>query len=202
MLHEQVVNCNGYASGRILSECSSCISAFLSKVVHALKASPGNNVEATATPIMASETLKTMMDHVKTSGLVDHLCLCLAIAGSSLQKGASNFLHAAGEACKALWLLIHILEILLLKQHAYQFPLDASLSNSLLRLDIKENEQGLLVGKTSTEVVNAITGAILNSKPIQVSLDHCIRQRLEPAASASIQVHISQCNFSGKLPFI
>lgn len=198
-MHEQVVNCNGYASGRILSECSSCIAAFLSKLARALKASSNNKDEATARPVTC-EIMKTMLDDTKTSGLVDHLCLCLAIAGSGLQKG-SNFSHAAGEGCKALWLLIYLLEIVFLKEHAYQFPLDAGWSNSLLRLDIKENELGLLVVKKLAEAVDALTGAILKSKPIQVSLDHCIRQRLEPAASASIQVVISQLNLTGKFPF-
>ncbi|XP_031392409.1 serine/threonine-protein kinase TIO isoform X2 [Punica granatum] len=197
-IFSKVVSCNGFASGRTLSESSACITVFLSKVANTLKASSNSNTEATGTPVMARETVKSMMHHARTSGLVDHLCLCLATAGSSLQKGSSSFSRAAGEGCTALWSLIYLLEILSLKDHAYQFPLYAMRNNSLLRLDIKENEQGMLPGKESTEIVNAVTGAILKSKPIQVSIDHCICHRLEPAASASIQL-LTRCCLHNKI---
>ncbi|KAK4758063.1 hypothetical protein SAY87_019364 [Trapa incisa] len=187
-IFSKVVNCNGYASWRLLSECSSCIVTFLTKIAHILKGSSNNKDETSATTVM-----KTMMDHAKTSGLVEHLCLCLAISGSGLQKGSSNFSSSAGEGCKALWLLIYLLEVLFLKEHAYQFPLDAGWNNSLLRLDIEETEQGLLVGKKSTEVVDVITSAIINSKHIQISLDNCIRQRIESAASACLQLFARCC---------
>ncbi|OWM79409.1 hypothetical protein CDL15_Pgr022821 [Punica granatum] len=85
-IFSKVVSCNGFASGRTLSESSACITVFLSKVANTLKASSNSNTEATGTPVMARETVKSMMHHARTSGLVDHLCLCLATAGSSLQK--------------------------------------------------------------------------------------------------------------------
>lgn len=158
----------------------------LSKVAHSFEAYS----KETSMPAVVVETVKCMMDHAKTCGLVNNLCLCLATAGTSLAAGSSNLLRAACEGCKALWSLIEVLEILSTKRHAYLFPLDAMYTSSLSRLEIKEDEIGMLIGKDSTEVVDAFSRAFLKSKAMQVSIYYCVHQRLDAAVSAGLQVSI------------
>nr|KYP49748.1 Serine/threonine-protein kinase 36 [Cajanus cajan] len=76
-IYSQVVTSNNDASGRILYESSACITVMLSRVAQVLRPPPQSQETL-------NETTNKILDHAKTSGLVDHLCLCLAISGSSL----------------------------------------------------------------------------------------------------------------------
>lgn len=157
----------------------------LSKVSDAVNASCNKNNE---------EAVKRMIEHAKTSGLVENLCICLATAGSSLSSGSSSLLPVTFEVCRALWSLINALEILYVKGNAYLFPLDAVRSIALHRLGIRDNEQASPIGKESTKVVDVVTRALLKSKFVQVSISYCISQHAEAAACAAIQVFFRSCS--------
>ncbi|CBI26553.3 unnamed protein product, partial [Vitis vinifera] len=93
-IFSQVVGCNEDASGRILYECNACIATMLSHVAQGLKAcAPTLVPDAASSPSRVNEILNRILDHAKTSGLVDHLCLCLENAGLSLLSGSSHLLH-------------------------------------------------------------------------------------------------------------
>ncbi|KAK9272765.1 hypothetical protein L1049_003142 [Liquidambar formosana] len=192
-IFSQVVGCNEDASGRVLYESSACITILLSRVSRGLKESASTLApEGASAPSAMNETLKQILEHAITSGLVDHLCMCLATSGSSLISGSSNLLRAACEACRAIWSLIDALEILFVKENAYMFPLYSMWSHSLLRLDIRDHDRASMVGKESAKIVDALTRAFLKSKAIQVAIYYCLHQRLEAAVSAGIQL-ISRC---------
>lgn len=141
------------------------------------------------------ETLKRILDHAKSSGMVDHLCLCLANSGSSLISGSSSMLRAACEACRAIWSLIDALEMLSIKESSLLFPLNALRSHSLVRLGKREHEGGSLVGAESAKVVDVVTRAFVTSKAIQVAIYYCLHQRFEAAMSAGIQVFVSHLKY-------
>ncbi|KAH9756115.1 serine/threonine-protein kinase TIO [Citrus sinensis] len=198
----KVVSCNEDASGRVLYEATACITVMLSRVAQNLKASssaPGP--DANSTP-RVNETLKRILDHAKTSGLVDHLCCCLATSGSSLNSGSSNMLRAACETCKAIFSLVDALEIHFTMENAYLFPLNAFWSHSLLRLDIRDHERGSLVGPESARIIDALTRAFLRSKAVQLAINHCLHQRAEATLSAVIQLLSRCCLRSGIIPSI
>lgn len=187
------MSCNEDASGRVLFEATACITVMLSRVAQNLKASssaPG--FDAVSAP-RANETQKQILDHAKTSGLIDHLCCSLATSGSSLNSGSSNILGAACEACRAIWSLIDALEIHFTMENAYLFPLNALRSHSVLRLDIRDHERGSLVGPESARIVDALTRAFLRSKAVQVAINHCLHQRAEATLTAVIQVFVHIC---------
>lgn len=171
-------------------EATACITVMLSRVAQNLKASssaPG--ADANSTP-RVNETLKRILDHAKTSGLVDHLCCCLATSGSNLNSGSSNMLRAACETCKAIFSLVDALEIHFTMENAYLFPLNAFWSHSLLRLDTRDHERGSLVGPESARIIDALTRAFLRSKAVQLAINHCLHQRAEATLSAVIQVFV------------
>ncbi|KAI4352373.1 hypothetical protein L6164_006633 [Bauhinia variegata] len=194
-IYSQVVTSANEASGKVLNECSACIAVMLSRTALVL----GSSSE-TSGPEMQNETIKKILDHAKTSGLVDHLCLCLATSGSSLISGSSNMLRAASEACRAIWSLINALDILFMKTNPILFPLNAFWSHSLLRLDIADHERGPLFGAESAKVIDAVTRAFLRSKAVQVSLFYCFHQRLEAATTAGIQLLTRFCLHNGIVP--
>ncbi|KAH9756106.1 serine/threonine-protein kinase TIO [Citrus sinensis] len=201
-IFSKVVSCNEDASGRVLYEATACITVMLSRVAQNLKASssaPGP--DANSTP-RVNETLKRILDHAKTSGLVDHLCCCLATSGSSLNSGSSNMLRAACETCKAIFSLVDALEIHFTMENAYLFPLNAFWSHSLLRLDIRDHERGSLVGPESARIIDALTRAFLRSKAVQLAINHCLHQRAEATLSAVIQLLSRCCLRSGIIPSI
>ncbi|KAF3432681.1 hypothetical protein FNV43_RR23783 [Rhamnella rubrinervis] len=194
----QVVGCSEDASGRVLYESTACISVMLSSVARGLKAfSSSSGPDVVSAP---DEALKRILDHAKTSGLVDHLCLCLATSGTSLISGSSNMLRAACEACRAIWSLIDALELLYARENACLFPLRSMQSHSLLLLNISDNERGSLVGAEAAKVVDVVTRAFLKSKAVQVAIHYCIHQRLEASLSASIQLLSRCCLRSGSVP--
>ncbi|GMY38287.1 serine/threonine-protein kinase TIO [Fagus crenata] len=197
-IFSQVVACNEEACGRVLYESSACITIMLSRVAQGLTEAHPTSVPEVVSAL--NETLKKILDHAKTSGLVDHLCLCLAISGSSLISGSSNMLRAACEACRATWSLIDALEILFQKESPLLFPLTALRSHSLVRLDIRDHERGSLVGTESAKIVDVVTRTFVRSKAVQVSIYYCLHQRLEAAMSAGIQLLSRCCLHSGLVP--
>ncbi|KAL6291795.1 hypothetical protein ACE6H2_009305 [Prunus campanulata] len=193
----QVVGCSEDSSGRVLYESIACITVVLTRVTQGLKA-----VSSTSVPEAVSdsnETWKQILDHAKTSGLVDQLCLCLVTAGSSLISGSSNMLRAACEACRAIWLLVDASENLSMKRNAYSFPLNTMRSPSL-QLGIRDQDQSSLIGTESAKLVAAVTRAFLRSKAVQVAIHYCLHQRLEASLYASIQLLLRCCLHNGIVP--
>lgn len=139
-------------------------------------------------PPKAIDILKQILDHAKTSGLVDHLCLCLAASGTSMISGSANLSRVAAEGCRALWLLINALESLYLKENARTCPLTSLRSHSLVRLDIREHDRSPDIGTDCEKVLDAITRAFLDSKPVHCAILYCLRQRNEGVLLAGIQV--------------
>lgn len=179
----QVVTSNNDASGRVLYESSACITVMLSRVAQVLRSSPKISGQE-----KLNETAYRILEHSKTTGLVDHLCLCLATSGSSLITGSSNMLRAASEACKAVWSLINALDILFMKKSAILFPINALRSHSLHRMEVVHHEQDLLDKADSTKVVDAMTRAFLRSKAVLVAVYYCFHQQLESAMNCGLQV--------------
>lgn len=197
-IFSQVICSSGDLSGEVVCESTACVAVMLSKVALGLKASSsGSGPEVVCAP---NEILRKILEHAKTSGLVDHLCLCLATSGASLISGSSILLRAACEACRAIWSLIESLEVLFVKENTYLFPLNAFRSPSLLRLDIRDHEKGSLQGSDSTKVVDAVTRAFLKSNAIQVSIYYCLHQRHEAALSSCIQILLRCCLHNGIVP--
>ena len=137
-----------------------------------------------------NEALKQILDHAKRSGLVDQLCLCLVTAGSSLISGSSNMLRAACEACVAIWFLIDASENLCMKRNAYLFPLN-TMRRPSPQIDIRDQDQGSLIGTEASKLVAVVTRAFLRSKAVQVAIHYCLHQRLEASLYAVIQVFLS-----------
>ncbi|XP_075652832.1 serine/threonine-protein kinase TIO [Castanea sativa] len=197
-IFSQVVGCNEEACGRVLYESSACITIMLSRVAQGLKATHLTSVPEAGSAL--NETLKKILDHAKTTGLVDLLCHCLVNSGSSLISGSSNMLRAACEACRATWSLIDALETLFLRESPLLFPLNALRSHSLVRLDIRDHERGSLIGPESAKIVDVVTRTFVRSKAVQVAIYYCLHQRLETAMSAGIQLLSRCCVHSGLVP--
>ncbi|KDP21789.1 hypothetical protein JCGZ_00576 [Jatropha curcas] len=193
----QVVGCNEDNSGRVLYEATACVTVVLSTVAKGLKLTSCS--EAVSTPVM-NETMKRILDHAKTCGLVEHLCLCLVTTGSSLISGSSNMLRAACEACRAIWSLIDAVETLFMKANVYLFPLNSLRSHSLIQLDIRDQERGSLTGTDSARITDAVTRAFLKSKAVQVAIYYCLHQRLEAVLTASIQLLTRCCLHNAIVP--
>lgn len=155
----------------------------LSRVAQVLRSSPKISGQE-----KLNETANRILEHAKTTGLVDNLCLCLATSGSSLITGSSNMLRAASEACKAVWSLINALDILFMKKSAILFPINALRSHSLHRMEVVHHEQDLLDKADSTKVVDAMTRAFLRSKAVLVAVYYCFHQQLESAMNCGLQV--------------
>lgn len=186
----QVVTSINDASGRILYESSACITVMLSKVAQVLRSSPQISGSETL-----NETANRIIEHAKTSGLVDHLCLCLATSGSSLIAGSSNMLRAASEACRAVWSLVNALDVLFMKKSAVLFPINALWSHSLQRMEIMDHGQDPLFDAESTKIVDSMTRAFLRSKGVQVAVYYCFHQRIESATICGLQVLLGPCPF-------
>ncbi|KAG6737656.1 hypothetical protein POTOM_059184 [Populus tomentosa] len=189
-IFSQIVGGHEETSGSVLLESCACIATMLSAVDDGLKATSLTS-EAAPTPVM-HEAMKQILDHAKTCGLVENLSLCLATSGSSLVSGSLNMLRAACEACRATWSLIDAVETHFRKENLYLFPLNSLQSHSLPCLDIRDQERSSLVGTDSARIIEAVTRAFLRSKAVQVAIFYCLKQRIEPALSASIQI-LSRC---------
>lgn len=194
-IYSQVVASTNDASGRVLYESSACITIMLSRVAQVVRSS-----SQTPSPETLNETIKKILDHAKTSCVVDHLCLCLKTSGSSLTSGSSIMLRAASEACRAIWSLINALDILFMKTNAVVFPIDALRSHSLSRLEIIDHEQSPFMGAESSKIVEAVTRAFLNNKAIRVAVYYCFHQCLEAAMCSGLQLLSRCCLHSGVVP--
>ncbi|XWS75232.1 hypothetical protein CRYUN_Cryun01aG0068000 [Craigia yunnanensis] len=202
-IFSQVVGHIEDASGRVFSESCACITTILARVAQGLRVYSLNQFpKGISSPSMVNESLKQILDHAVTSRLVEHLCLCLATSGSSLSSGSTNMLHAACEACRAVWSLMDALEILFVKENPNLFPLDALRSHSLVRLDIRDHARGLLAGTESAKILDAVTRAFVRSKAVQFAIVHCLHQRVEPALSAAIQILSRCCLHNGIIPTV
>lgn len=190
-IFSQVIGRNDDASGRIMSESCACISAILSAAAQDLKTCSTTFHPDAVSPPGVNETLKQVLDHAKTSQLVDHLCLCLASSGSSLSSGSSNLLRAANDACWAIWSLIDASEILFKKENASSFPLDALRGHSLIQIT-KRDYECLPMVPESAKIIDAVTKVFIRSKHVQLAISHCLHQRLEASLSAGIQL-LSRC---------
>lgn len=176
--------------GRVVYECTSCVAVMLSQVAESLRASAvGLNPEAASTPLVVNRTIQQILDHAKSSGVLDSLCLCLESSGLSLISGSTNLLRAACEACRGILSLIDAFELLSVKGSTL-FPLNSLRSHSLLRLDIEDHDEKPLHGTDSGEVTDVITKAFLKSKAKQVAIYFCLRQRNETGLSAGMQVSV------------
>lgn len=185
LTYMQVVTSTNDTSGRVLYESSACITVMLSRVAQVLRSSQSSGPET------LNETAVRILDHAKTSGLVDHLCLCLATSGSNLISGSSNMLRAASEACRAVWSLINALDIIFMKKNATLFPINALWCHSFRRMEIVDQEPDPLVESESARIVDAVTRAFVRSKAIQVAVYYCFHQRLESATSCGLQVLVA-----------
>ncbi|KAG8390730.1 hypothetical protein BUALT_Bualt01G0113800 [Buddleja alternifolia] len=195
-VYSQVAGNRDEMSTRVLYECTSCIAVMLSQVAQSLRASAvASNPEAASSLSVVNRTVQQMLDHAKSSGIVDCLCLCLESSGLSLISGSTNLLRAACEACRGIWSLIDAFELLSMKGSTL-FPLNSLRSHSLLRLDIKDRDEGPLHGTDSGEVTDVITRAFLKSKAIQVAIYFCLHQRHEIGLCAGIQLILRCCMHS------
>ncbi|GAV84051.1 Pkinase domain-containing protein/HEAT_2 domain-containing protein [Cephalotus follicularis] len=196
------VACNEDASEKVLYESSACITVMLSRVAEGLKASySSSDPEAVSAPTLTT-IFKQILEHAITFGLEDHLCLCLATSSSSFLSGSTHMLRVACEACRAIWSFIDALEVLFRKENVYLFPLNAMRSHSLPRLNIRDHEQGLLVGSESAQVVDAVTREFLKSKAVRDAISHCLHQRQEATLCAVIQLLSRCCLRSGIVPSV
>ncbi|KAK7393136.1 hypothetical protein VNO78_21601 [Psophocarpus tetragonolobus] len=193
-IYSQVVTSNNDATGRVLYESSACITVMLSRVAQVLRSSQNSGQET------LNETASRILEHAKTTGLVDHLCLCLANSGSSLISGSSNMLRVASEACRAVWSLINALDILFMKKNAILFPINALWSHSLHKMDVVHHEQNPLDKADSTKIIDAMTRAFLRSKPVQVAVYYCFHQRLESTMNCGLQLLSRCCLHNGLVP--
>ncbi|KAL8142701.1 hypothetical protein V2J09_015733 [Rumex salicifolius] len=191
----QVCSCSEILTGDVLYESTACISIALSQVVLAIKASINHGLSKD------KDTLKQVLDHAKTSGLVDHLCFSLANFGTGFISGSSNLYRAASEACKAIWFLIDALENSYPKGHDSGFPLDSFRSHSLSRLDIGDRDR-MPCNAEAEKIIDAITKMFIKSKPIQVAMYYFLHQRAEAVLSATIQLLLRCCLNNAIIPSI
>ncbi|XP_047308146.1 serine/threonine-protein kinase TIO [Impatiens glandulifera] len=173
------------SSGKVLYESSACVAVFLSHVAQGLKAQTVN------------ETLKQILHHAKASDVGDLLCKCLSTSGSHLISGSSHLIRAVSEACRALCSLMEAFEVLSMHNNPRVFPLHSFRSHNLQRLEIKDRDQSSFAGTELERIIDAVTNAFLRSKPIQVAIYYCLRQRLEASISSCTQMLLRLCLRSG-----
>uniref|UniRef100_A0A803L3C5 non-specific serine/threonine protein kinase n=1 Tax=Chenopodium quinoa TaxID=63459 RepID=A0A803L3C5_CHEQI len=192
-LFSQIVSSSEDSSGRVLHESNSCIAVMLNQVMLAVK-----ELDFSA-PFNVIEMPKQIPVHAKTSNLVDCLCMSLKTAETNY-LGSDNFLTAASEGCRALWCLVDALENLSLKEKSRAFPL-TSLRRHLL-VNNMDCDRLPDIGTGSEKVVEAITKAFLNFKPVRVVMRFCLRQHAEEVLLAAIQLLLRCCMHSGIIPCV
>lgn len=177
-------------SGRVLYECTSCVAVMLSQVTQSLKAFVvATNLEAASSPPPVNKTIQQILDHAKSSGVLNFFCMSLESSGLSLISGSTNLLRAACESCRGIWSLIYAFELLSQKGYV-SFPLNSLRCHSLLRLDIKDSDEAPLYGRDLGEAIDSISRAFLKSKAIQVAIYFCLHQRHEIGLCSGVQVSI------------
>ncbi|XP_050893082.1 serine/threonine-protein kinase TIO isoform X4 [Lathyrus oleraceus] len=195
-IYSQVVTLTNDASGRVLYESSACITVMLSKVAQVLRSSQISSSET------LNETANRIIEHAKTSGLIDHLCSCLATSGSGLIAGSSNMLQAASEACRAAWSLIDALDVLFMRKSAILFPISALQSHFSQRTEIMDHIKDPLFDEESTKMVDVMARAFLRSKAVQVAVYYCFHQRIESATICGLQLLSRCCLHNGIVPSV
>lgn len=192
-LYSQILVIVKDTSGRIFYESTACIAIMLSRVALGLKTSVAVEVPDVSDTSSAKEIFIQILDHARTSGVVEVLCECLVVSGSSLMSGSSNMVPAACEACKAIWYLIEALEINSMRSHQFFFPLNDSRSESVFRTDMQTQKQGLLPDTETANVIEMIRKLFLQSKAIQTAFYYCFHNGLESALLAGLQLISRMC---------
>ncbi|KAF5178747.1 Serine/threonine-protein kinase [Thalictrum thalictroides] len=196
-LYSQVVNYTEDSSGRVLRESTACIAIMLTQVSQALRMPDSSAMpQNVSAPLSVDEASEQILSHAKKSGLVDLLLLALVASGSSssISSGSSVMVRVACEACRAMWELINVSEILSAKEHAFLFPLNTLRSHC--GHDVKD-DRGLVFERASDRIVDAMVAAFLKSKHMQIAIYYCLRQRLESPLSAALQLIVRCCVHSG-----
>ena len=170
-------------SGRISRESTACLALMLSRVIPGLKASMSSE-----DPKPVEESLLKIIDHARTSQLLELLCECLIASGSDTISGSTNMVPAACEACKAIWYLAHAVDIMSIGAHHFSFPL----ANSWRQIHSMQ-EQGSMADSNSTNLINIFVKSFLASRPMQVAVYHCLHNGLESAIHACLQVILRCC---------
>jgi fused-like protein len=155
----------------------------LSRVISGLKASMSSE-----DPKPVEESLLKIIDHARTSQLLELLCECLIASGSDTISGSTNMVPAACEACKAIWYLAHAVDIMSIGAHHFSFPL----ANSWRQIHSMQ-EQGSMADSNSTNLINIFVKSFLASRPMQVAVYHCLHNGLESAIHACLQVILRCC---------
>ncbi|KAG0484239.1 hypothetical protein HPP92_008318 [Vanilla planifolia] len=184
-IYSQILVLINDISGRILYESTACIGVMLTRVALGLKTSmPVDVPEKVSSSV---EVLFQIIDHARTSGLVEALCECLVVAGSSLISGSSNMVPAACEACKAIWFLIDALETISLKQETYLFPLNDAPYDALSQTNMNVKQQNVIYSEANS-IVEMVRKSVLQSKSMQVAFYYCFHNGLESALHAGLQL--------------
>ncbi|ONM34597.1 Serine/threonine-protein kinase TIO [Zea mays] len=182
-LYSQILVSTVDSSGRISRESTACLALMLSRVISGLKASMSSE-----DPKPVEESLLKIIDHARTSQLLELLCECLMASGSDTLSGSTNMVPAACEACKAIWYLAHAVDIMSIGAHHFSFPL----ANSWRQIHSMQ-EQSSKADSNSTNLINIFVKSFLASRPIQVAVYHCLHNGLESAIHACLQLISRAC---------
>ncbi|CAD6234940.1 unnamed protein product [Miscanthus lutarioriparius] len=182
-LYSQILVSTVDPSGRISRESTACLALMLSRVISGLKASMSSE-----DPKPVEESLLKIIDHARTSQLLELLCECLIASGSDTISGSTNMVPAACEACKAIWYLAHAVDIMSIGAHHFSFPL----ANSWRQIHSMQ-EQGSMADSNSTNLINIFVKSFLASRPMQVAVYHCLHNGLESAIHACLQLISRAC---------
>eukprot|EP01018_Ginkgo_biloba_P027021 Gb_09628 [translate_table: standard] len=196
-LYPQAVNYAHDSSGRVLYESTACLSLMLARVASSLRKLPilGAALGLASGVPMEQNTVQ-ILGQAKALGTVDQLCICLATAGSSLMSGSCNSAPAAGEACKALWVLIDALNLASGKVQRHVLPLNAIKAYALGLLDAKDPIEDLKAENASFGVIETVTNFLLKSKGMQFACCYALLQGSEFTLSSSMQVLMRCCIYN------
>lgn len=193
-LYSQILALVKDTSGRIFYESTACIAIMLSRIALGFKTSlPVDFSEKVSDMSPAEEIFIQIVDHARTSAVLEVLCECLVVSGSSLMSGSSNMVPAACEACKAIWYLIEAMEIISMRSQTYLFPLNDSRCESALQTDVREHQRGLLSDTETANMIEMIRKLFLQSKEIQTAFYYCLHNGLESALLAGLQLISRMC---------
>ncbi|KAL5205789.1 hypothetical protein ABZP36_033998 [Zizania latifolia] len=187
-LYSQILVSTVDPSGRMSRESTACLALMLSRVISGLKTSISSE-----SPKPVDESLVKIINHARSSQLLELLCECLIASGSDIISGSTNMVPAACEACKAIWYLAHAVDIMSLDTHNFSFPLANSWRQVHVMLDGKMQDQSSLPDSGSTHLMNIFVKSFLASRPMQVAVYHCLHNGLESAIHASLQLISRAC---------
>ncbi|XP_072974652.1 serine/threonine-protein kinase TIO isoform X1 [Typha angustifolia] len=182
-LYSQILVLTTDASGRIAYESTACFSVMLSRIALGLKTA---NSAKNSKPVR--ENLLQIVYHARESLLLELLCKCLEASGSNLLSGSVNLIPAACESSKAIWYLIHAMEVVSDNRQYSVLPLAHLQQNSLCQQDIRSQEQGLLADADPIKLIKMVVKLFLASKPMQVAVYYCFHNGPESALHAALQL--------------